>query len=96
MINRPIIIVVLFQKLVYFRKQLPHIRMFQMSRPNKMAHYIPQTFRYVQIIDQNVIQLLSKIHEIQCFQFQHLIHQIITYQIKYIIRYIIHTIHQRK
>jgi hypothetical protein len=96
MVNRSIIVVVIFQKREHLAHNVRNVRIRQFADFDKMRQNIPHAIRHVQIVDQYVVDGIAEFREIHRHNRVHFFDDLIAHNIEYICRKPIDRSHMRK
>lgn len=86
MINRPIVIVVIFQAPIHTSQYVTHVRAIQMPIVHHIFQNIPQTLDHIQIVNKYVVNGIAETGMDQTRRVQHLLDNPITHNIEHLFR----------
>ena len=82
MVNRPVIVVKVFQEPVHASQDIARIRRFQPAVAHQVFEDIPHTLHHVQIVDENIVNGVAETGMDEFRRFQHLLDDRITHDIE--------------
>lgn len=90
MINRPVIVVKIFQEPVHASQDIARIRRFQPPIAHHVFEDIPHTLDHIQIVDENVVNGVAETSVDEFRRFQHLLNNRITHDIEHLFGQLLH------
>jgi hypothetical protein len=92
MINRPIIIVVIFQASIHTSQYITYICRFQMSIAHHIFQNIPQTLDHIQVVNKYVVNGVAETGVDETRRIQHLLNDPITHNIEHLFWQLLHPV----